>query len=43
MLAEKKVTLEGENLDSEGKPQPIRGITFDDLNSSQKSKNIIIN
>ena len=41
MLAEKKVTLEGENLDSEGKPQPIRGITFDDLNSSQKSKNII--
>jgi gliding motility-associated protein GldM len=41
MLAEKKVTLEGENLNDEGKPQPLKDITFNDLNESQKSKNII--
>ena len=41
MLAEKKVTLEGENLDSDGKPQPLKDITFNDLTDSQKSKNII--
>ena len=41
MLAEKKVTLEGENLDPDGKPQPFKDIKFDDLNSSQKNKNII--
>ena len=41
MLAEKKVTLEGENLDPDGKPQPFKDIKFDDLSSSQKNKNII--
>ena len=41
MLAEDKVTLEGENLDAEGKPQPLRDITFNELTDSQKSKNII--
>ncbi|MEC8273215.1 MAG: GldM family protein, partial [Bacteroidota bacterium] len=41
MLAENKVTLEGENLDTDGKPQPLKDITFNDLTDSQKSKNII--
>ena len=41
MLAENKVTLEGENLDADGKPQPLKDITFNDLTDSQKSKNII--
>ncbi|MFL2569346.1 MAG: GldM family protein [Flavobacteriales bacterium] len=40
-LAEGGVTLEGENLDAEGKPQPLRDITFNELTDSQKSKNII--
>ena len=41
MLAEGKVTLNGENLDADGKPQPIRDITFNELTESQKTKNII--
>ena len=41
MLAEDKVTLDGENLDADGKPQPIRDITFNELTESQKSKSII--
>ena len=41
MLAEGKVTLNGENLDTDGEPQPIRDITFNELTESQKTKNII--
>ena len=41
MLAEGKVTLNGENLDADGEPQPIRDITFNELTESQKTKNII--
>ena len=41
MLAEDKVTLDGENLDANGKPQPIRDITFNELTESQKNKSII--
>ena len=41
MLAEGKVTLDGENLDTDGEPQPIRDITFNELTESQKTKNII--
>ncbi len=41
MLAEGKVTLDGENLDADGKPQPIRDITFNELTELQKTKNII--
>ena len=41
MLAEGKVTLEGENLDKDGNPQPIKDIIFEDLTASQQNKNII--
>lgn len=41
MLAEGKVTLNGENLDADGEPQPLRDITFNELTESQKTKNII--
>ena len=40
MLGEDKVTLDGEN-EKEGKPQPIRDITFNELTESQKNKSII--
>lgn len=41
MLAENKVTLEGENLNENGAPQALKDITFDDLTDTQKNKNII--
>ena len=41
MLADGGVTIEGENLDQEGVPQPIKGIGYDDLTPAQKQKNII--
>ena len=35
------MTLEGENLDKDGNPQPIKDIIFEDLTASQQNKNII--
>ena len=40
MLADDGVTLDGENLDKDGKPQPIKDILYKDLTPEQKNKSI---
>jgi gliding motility-associated protein GldM len=40
MMADGGVTLEGENLDKDGKPQPIKDVLYKDLNLEQKNKSI---
>lgn len=40
MLADGGVTLDGENLDKDGKPQPIKDILYKDLTPEQKNKSI---
>ena len=40
MLADGGVTLEGENLGKDGKPQPIKDILYKDLTPEQKNKSI---
>ena len=41
MLADGGVTLSGENLGKDGKPQAIKDISYSDLSYDQKQKNII--
>ena len=36
-MADGGVTLEGENLDKDGKPQPIKDVLYKDLNLEQKN------